>query len=185
MHEKPPQNNENNLDTKRFERMLELVKTNPDFQYMVSINGNLKGQGEMNGQKEFHFDQKSQTIVSSDSDYGYSSLDNPKNIPRKQGGSVFEIVDDKEFRHYVWRLGFNAISKNNFTTEHRGGTHISTALRVLKDKKIFDELGEEKLKEFLTKDTPESRKFLGEFLSKCNQEFIPDYWNFVLEQIKK
>lgn len=183
MHEKPPQNNENNLEQKRLERMLEFVKTNPDFQYRVSINGNLDGQGETNGQKEFHFDQNKKELVMDS--YDNNSLDDFRNIPRKQGGTVFEIVDDKQFRHYVWRLGFNARSVNKFTMEHRGGTHISTALRVLRDNKIFNELGEEKLKEYLTKDTPESRKFFGQFLTKCNQEFIPDYWNFVMEQVKK
>ena len=61
--------------------------------------------------------------------------------------------------------------------------HISTALRVFKDKKIFNELPEQKLKEYISKpETEEAKKFFGNLFNKANQEFIPDYWNFVLKE---
>lgn len=172
--------------------MLELVKTNPDFQYAVSINGNLTGQGDTMGQYDFHFNQKNQKVEwnkSFNDEYAILDIDSlHKSL--KEGDKRFDVYDwknsqGKEFRHYIWRLAFNGRKENKFTTDLRPGVHISTALRVLKDQKIFNELGEQKLKEYLAKDTSESRKFFGEFLSKCNQEFIPDYWNFVLNQIKK
>ena len=40
--------------------MLDLVKTNPNFQYVVSINGNLTGHGDLCGQSDYHFDQSNQ-----------------------------------------------------------------------------------------------------------------------------
>ncbi len=182
-----------NLEQKTLNRALELVKTNPDFEYVVSINGNLDGRGETIGQQDYHFDQGTQKVVRSSvadnsSEYlglDYNNLKNPDLIPFKPN---FEIkdwkrkFDGKEFRHYIYRLAFNPKTENKFTNDHRPNVHISTALRVSKDKKIFDECGDEKLKEYLAKDTPEARKFFGQFFSKCNEEFILEYWQFVLKQ---
>lgn len=193
MHEKPPQSNENNLEQQRVEKIFELVKTNPNFKYVVSVNGNLLGKGEIDGQKDFHFDQNSHRIELSSTGFNeseYAVLDNNNLLkPLKEGEARFDVenwkrkLDGKEFIHYIWRLAFNGRSENKFTKDPRPGVHISTALRVLKDKKIFGELSDEKLKEYMSNPkTSEAKKFFGELFQKANQEFIPDYWNFVLKE---
>ena len=193
MHEKPPQNNENNLEQQRVEKILELVKINPDFEYVVSINGNLSGKGGIDGQKDFHFDQQTHRVELSstgfnESEYAVLDIDTLRK-PLKEGETRFEIqdwkrkLDGKEFRHFIYRLAFNGRTENKFTTDPRPGVHISTALRVLKDKKIFDELPEQKLKEYISRpETEEAKKFFGNLFHRANQEFIPDYWNFVMQQ---
>ena len=184
------ENSQENLEQKTLNKAFELVKTNPDFEYMVSINGNLDGRGETIGQQDYRYDQKNGSVEPNFNSDEYLNLD-IDTLHTKLAHFVpkFEIKDwkrksdGKEFRHYIYRLGFNAKTVNKFSTDHRPGVHISTALRVLKDKKIFDECGDQKLKEYLAnQDTPEARKFFGQFFSKCNAEFIPSYWQFVINQ---
>lgn len=192
MHEKPPQNNENNLENERVEKMLNLIKTNPDFMYAVSINGNLSGKdrNEINGQKDLHYDQKKGIIEQSYDSNKYAVLDidtlHKKLVPFKPDFEVYNWkrkLDGKEFIHYIYRLGFNGRTENGFTTDPRPGVHISTALRILKDKKVLEECGEEKMKEYLQNpQSEEAKKFFGNLFNKANQEFIPDYWNFVLKE---
>lgn len=191
--DQPLEQNENNLEGQRIDRMLDLIKTNPNFEYVVSINGNLSGKGEIDGQKDFHFDQKNRNIKISSTGFDeseYAILDNNNLTNRlKEGETRFEIkdwkrkLDGKEFRHFIYRLAFNGRTENKFTTDLRPGVNISTALRVVIDNKIFDELPDQKLKEYISKpETGEAKKFFGDLFHKANQEFISDYWNFVLKE---
>ena len=187
---------ENNLENERIEKMFNLIKTNPNFMYAVSINGNLSGKdrNEINGQKDFHYDQKTGKIELSSTGFNsseyacldYNNVRNPKLIPFKPKFEIYDWkrkFDGKEFRHFIYRLGFNGRTENGFTRDLRPGVHISTALRVLKDNKIFDELPEQKLKGYISKpETEEAKKFFRNLFNKANHEFIPDYWNFVFKE---
>jgi hypothetical protein len=191
-----------NLEQKIVQEAFELVKNNPNFEYAISINGNLYGQGELNGAVTYSFDQNSQKIVDAYSkrpslDYGkYNQHPNiiPKQFADRSGGLIlfkpyFETLDweresdKKKMRDFIYRFAFNAQENNRFTTEHRPGTNFSMAMSIVQENKTLDSCTEEKLKRYLLHPfEEESVKFFQNFFTKCNAEFIPDYWKFFLRQ---
>ena len=53
MHEKPPQNNENNLEQMIVNKTIELIEQNPNIVFLVSGNGNVLGnRGKDSGQED-------------------------------------------------------------------------------------------------------------------------------------
>lgn len=199
-----PENNKSpeNLEQKIVQEAFDLVKSNPNFQYAVSINGNLAGKGELNGAVTYFFDQDSKEMISGYNkrpslDYGkYDEHPNiqPKQFANNSGNLIpfnpyFEYLDskresdDKQIRDFIYRFAFNAQEANSFTMEHRPGTNISMALSIVREQKTLDYCTEEKLKQYLLKPfEEESQKFFQAFFVKCNQEFISDYWKFFLRQ---
>ncbi len=182
--------NPENLEQKVVNRAFELIKTNPNFEYVLSINGNLTGRGETIGQQDYHYNQKEGVIEKSFDSNEYAVLDidtlhtklTPF-VPKFETYNWKRRLDNKEFIHYIYRLAFNGRTENKFTTDHRPGVHISTGLRIPKDKNVLEECGEEKLKEYLQNPhSEEAKKFFGKLFVRCNEEFIPDYWKFFLRE---
>ncbi len=197
-------NSQESFEQKALQEAFELVKNNPNFQYAVSINGNLFGKGELIGAKTYFFDQNSKKLLDGYSkrpslDYGqYQEHPNiqPKQFANNSGNLIpfnpyFEYLDSerksdgKQIRDFIYRFAFNAQEANSFTNEPRPGTNISMALSIVREQKTLDSCTEEKLKQYLLRPfEEESQKFFQSFFIKCNQEFIPEYWNFFLRQQK-
>ena len=206
MHEKPPQNNENNLEQMIVNKTIELIEQNPNIVFLVSGNGNVLGnRGKDSGQEDYYFDKKQQKLIALNETTAkmYQHLDLPVNeIPRKERDlilykpywNIFSAYAHKSNNEKVTRpftvasvrFPFVPIDKNNPFTDEKGrpGVHLSFGVMFPNNKpEIFDTFGEEKIKEYLKNpNTQEAKKFLSDVFLACAEKYIPQYLNFYLEQ---
>ncbi|MEO5646331.1 MAG: hypothetical protein ABIO57_01005 [Candidatus Paceibacterota bacterium] len=176
---------ENNIEShEAVEKMMELVKNNPNINLIIDGNGNVlaeAGDRDRNGQSSFYFDTNKQQMVPSPItlDYDMQSFSNRDEnfIPYKTYWK-FTTLNKSSNNLIVACLPFNPTVNNPYTKEHRPGTHLSFGLAYKNNIPGFlDSLGNETLKGYLQNpDTEESKNFFTKVFTEGAKEFTPKYW---------
>lgn len=172
------------------DRAIELIKTNPAVQYLVTLNGRPYGAKDTHrrpaGFKDFYFDKAQGKLVEDTvGGKGYGVDYNQQARPgvfefsaepdriHASGGGYITVGKYRVFMTFVAPVG------NEFTNEHRPGLGFASALRI-DDLNIIEACGDGDLSNYLTHpETDSARAFFLRLVDKMNSENIPEYWNFV------
>jgi hypothetical protein len=187
------------------QKMIELIKTNPDLDFIVSANGNFidmshsttgnqhdyffnKEKQKMdylfNGKKDFH---SLDSILSDIQSSGPSLKDLALFTPYWSFHQDWKYIDrEKVALPYIMasaRFPINAFTNNPYCEEHRPGTHLSFALRYPNKQEFLDTLKDKEMETYLKNPgSAEGRKFFGDLIYAVAPKWFPEYWDFFLTQ---
>ena len=162
--------------------VIELIEKGSNSYFRVCINGSLTpttDSRELLEQRDFYFDREQKKMMPNGRKF--ETLDRRIEKSEKKFKSYWQGYASSNSISYVVTIPFNPIEKNNFTKEHRAGTHLSFSLDF--NVSDLEKLRSEKAKTYL-KDWNEkgAGNFLSDVFIACAEKYIPEYWEFYKRQ---
>lgn len=173
------------------EHAFELIKTHPDFDYVIKVNGKPFGTRQSKydfgtkGWRTLYFNKNDQDIAwangPTESQYSVSTAA-AQNSPLNTFSFEADRGEGPEAGWYLrfkgW-VAFRAPAENSFTEEHRPGLFLAYILRCPATQVALEAAGEPMKEYLLHPDTDEAKVFFTNLFDRCNQAWIPEYWEFV------
>jgi hypothetical protein len=194
------ENASENQEQSLLEKGMELIKTNPNIEFIISGNGNILAVpgGETRGNEDIYFDKMEKKMKPVGPQGFNTSIDYPvREIPTEDKNLVsFKpywkfVSNPKEngdsrslpYNLIMVRFPFNPSNKNPYSRESRPGTHVSLGMAYRNNiPQLLDTFGDETLKQHLAQpNTPEAKKFFGGLFNEAAKEFIPEYWDAFIQ----
>jgi hypothetical protein len=168
--------------------LLELISTNKDYRFGVSVNGRLNGkEGSTIGQFGYLLDQGNKSFVRLGNN---TPLASDPNVYSDQNGKAklytpnlrateVKTRDAKSVIKYQGWMLWDNDSRNPFTFETRGALTFAGGLFICNTEEAVRVVSEGLFKAICAPENEETKRVMWKFFIKAFKKYAPEYWRFV------